>query len=441
MSQMNVKERPSVFTHEGAPGRPPNNPLHELRRAVASCFLWEDTFYESGVEIGERISTLVAQCDPQTVGALAVEARSVMNLRHAPLWLIAALVKNGMGVTAETVTATIQRADEMGELIAMVRGLDKRQSQQKLPNALKRGIALAFGKFDAYQLGKYNRDKGIKLKDVLRIVHPKPETPERAELYKQILDDALASPDTWEVALSGGADKKETFTRLLNEGKLGYLALLRNLRNMDSAGVDHALINQALLARKGAERVLPFRFVSAAKEAPMFVRTLDQALIAQIESLPEYPGKTAVLVDTSGSMDATVSQKSKLKRWEAAAVLGAIIPGNVRLFNFGTDVQELQAYRGLAGVNVVQANAGRMGHGTEIGRAVRYALQRARPDRVIVVTDMQSHDTVADLPAGVKGYMINVAPYRNGVGFGGWTHIDGFSESTLKFISEVEKLG
>src|SRR5262249_37708050 len=151
-------------------------------------------------------------------------------------------------------------------------------------------------------------------------------------LWKQVAERTLASPDTWEVALSAGADKRETFERLLAERKLGYLALLRNLRNMDQAGVDEALVTEAILARRGAGRVLPFRYVAAARAAPRFERWLDEALMETVLEGPVFDGRTVVLVDVSGSMDWKLSAKSDLSRMDAAATLASVIPGDVRVF-------------------------------------------------------------------------------------------------------------
>src|SRR5205085_494685 len=168
---------------------------------------------------------------------------------------------------------------------------------------------------------------------------PKPKDEVQSALWKGVKERSLIAPDTWEVALSGGADKKETFERLLSEGKLGYLALLRNLRNMAEAGVDVDLVRDAIIARKGgAHRVLPFRYVAAARAAPRFEVWLDQALIEAIAEMPILPGKTIVLVDVSGSMDAALSRRSDMKRVDAAAALGAIVPGEVRLFTFSDKV-------------------------------------------------------------------------------------------------------
>lgn len=428
--RLNVAERPAARTHEGAPAVPPKNPLAELRRAVSSCLLWEDQFYEDGISIADRIAGLVAQVDRKDVELLAAEARTRMKLRHAPLWLVAALGASGKGVSANAYAAVIQRADEMGELIAM----QWKDGKKPLPAALKRGIAKAFGKFDAYQLGKYNRKVAVSLKDVLRIVHPKPANDDQAALWKKIIDGTLEAPDTWEVALSGGADKKETFERLIREGRLGYLALLRNLRNMAEAGCDASLVRDAILARKGAHNVLPFRFIAAARAAPQFEPALDEALCEQINGLPVLPGLTAILVDVSGSMDVRLSGKSDLTRMDAAAALASVIPGNVRVFTFSERLAEIPPRRGMAGVDAVIRSQPHSS--TYLGSAVQWVNANVPHDRLIVVTDEQSHDAVGG-PKG-RGYMINVAAYRNGVGYGPWVRIDGFSENVLRFISEHE---
>jgi 60 kDa SS-A/Ro ribonucleoprotein len=428
--RLNVMTRPAARTHEGAPAIPPKNLEAELRRAVASCLLWENQFYEDGVEIGDRVAQLVAQMDPDAVAALAVEARTKMKLRHAPLWLLAGLAKVGKGAKADDYTSVIQRADEMGELIAM----HWKDGKKPLPAAMKRGIAKAFGKFDAYRLGKYNRKVAVSLKDVLRLVHPKPANDDQAAVWKRIIDGTLESPDTWEVALSGGADKKDTFERLIREGNLGYLALLRNLRNMAEAGCDATVVRDAILARKGAHNVLPFRFIAAARAAPQFEPALDEALCEQINGLPVLPGLTAILVDVSGSMDARLSGKSDLTRMDAAAALASIIPGNVRVFTFSERLAEVPPRRGMAGVDAVIRSQPHSS--TYLGSAVQWVNANVPYERLIVVTDEQSHDAVGG-PNG-RGYMINIAAYRNGVGYGQWTRIDGFSENVLRFISEHE---
>src|SRR5579863_2754042 len=177
------------------------------------------------------------------------EAREEMQLRHVPLFLTRELARRkGAGpLVAETLEHVIQRADELGEFVALY--LKARQAggrKEPLSAGVKRGLAAAFTKFDAYQLAKYNRESTVKLRDVLFLCDAKPKDAEQAETWKKLVENTLESPDTWEVALSAGKDKRETWTRLLSEGKLGGMAVLRNLRLMLAAGVAPSLIRERL---------------------------------------------------------------------------------------------------------------------------------------------------------------------------------------------------
>jgi 60 kDa SS-A/Ro ribonucleoprotein len=438
MARSNLKVKSDLKTHEGAQAHPANAE-QQLRRSVLSCLLWEDEFYEDGQSITERIVTAAKAVPVTTLAHLAVEARQRFNLRHVPLLLCSILAEVGKGsMVGDTIASVIQRADELGEFLAVHakrHGKPASAVKKLMSKQMKVGLATAFRNFDEYQLAKYDRDNGVKMRDALFLCHAKPRDEEQAALWKRLVDGELTAPDTWEVALSGGADKKATFERLLTEGKLGYLALLRNLRNMEQAGVDHGIVRDAILARKGAQRVFPFRYVAAANAAPWAEPWLDGALIEAIEGLPSFTGKTIVLVDVSGSMADKLSARSDMTRMHAAAALASIIKGEaLRVFTFSDRLVEVPPRRGMSGVAAVINS---QPHGsTRLGEAVR-ALPAH--DRLIVVTDEQSHDSVPN-PAA-RGYMINVASAKNGVGYGAWTHLDGFSENVLRFIHETESVG
>lgn len=430
---------PKIYTHEGAVAKR-ITPTQELRRSVLSCLLWESEFYESGEDIAARILRLASEVPVERVKSLAVEARSDFHLRHVPLMLLCALAKRNAPGLAHTIADTIQRPDEMTELLAIwakVNGVGPDRVRTTITAQMKKGLALAFGRFNEYSLAKYDRDGPIKLRDVIRLVHPKPADADRAALYGRVNRRELVAPDTWEVALSGGADKKEAFTRLLSEGSLGYLALLRNLRNMTQAGVNDALIRDAIIARKGASRVLPFRYVAAARACPQMEPALDQAMCEAISEAPRLSGRTIVMVDISPSMNVAISAKSDLTRMVAAATLSSMIVGDLRVFSFSNDLVEVPPRRGMAGVDAVIRS--QPSNGTLLGKAL-HRVNAMPHDRLIVITDEQSQDPVPD-PVARHAYMINVASAKNGVGYGRWTHIDGFSESVLRFIGEAEREG
>jgi hypothetical protein len=304
---------------------------------------------------------------------------------------------------------------------------------------VRKGLAKAFQKFDEYSLGKYNRDSAIKLRDVMFLVHPKPKDDEQAAVWKRLVDGTLKTPDTWETALSSGADKKATWERLIAEKKLGGLATLRNLRNMDQAGVVKATIKVAI-GQANYKGVLPFQFYAAARAVPGLEAALEPKMLEAGEGLTKMPGETVFLVDVSGSMDAMLSDRGTLNRIDAASALAVLLREcceDVRIFTFSNSLVEVPNRRGFAlgdGIHNSQT------HGSTMLAQALKRLQAMVPtsSRIIVVTDEQSQD--GSIKAWTKGaYSINVAPYQPGLNYGnGWTHINGWSERIVDYIMAVE---
>ena len=432
--RVNVKLQPKL-THEGGIASHVS-PIEELRRTVLACMLWESNFYEDGQSVADRIKALVPKCSPGDVSELAIEAREKQKLRHAPLKLVRELARYPSRFpVADTLARVIQRADELSEFLAMYWNGD---GKKPIAKQVKKGLAKAFRKFDEYALAKYNRDSAIKLRDVLFMVHAKPKDEEQAALWKRLVDGQLVAPDTWEVALSGGADKKEVFERLIREKKLGYLALLRNLRNMHEAGVDRELVFEALRVGAVKSKALPFRFVAAARAVPSWEPVIDEAMQLAMGGAEKLPGSTIVLVDVSGSMDSQLSAKSDLRRLDAAAALAVLIRGicsDARVFTFSNALVEVPARQGMALIDAIIESQPH--GGTYLGGAVEKLRQTAKADRLIVVTDEQTADQVGK-PVG-RGYVINVATNQNGVGYGDWVKINGWSESAVEYIAELER--
>src|SRR4051812_38856110 len=421
-------------THERARARHVSPEL-QLRRSVLAFLLWETQFYEDGVEIAGRIAELVPKVAAETVAALAVEAREQMKLRHAPLLLVREMARlvTHRALVADTLARVIQRADELAEFVAIY----WKDGRVPLSGQVKKGLAAAFPKFDEYALVKYDRGGPIKLRDVLFLSHAKPRDEAQAAVWKKLIWGRLTVPDTWEVALSSGADKREAWQHLLTENKLGALALLRNLRNMKEAGVEEELVLSALQTIK-TQRVLPFRFLAAARYAPQWEAALEQAMLKALAGQEKLVGKTIVLVDVSGSMTAPLSRRSEMQRTDAAyglAVLLREIGEKVAVFSFSDALVEVPARRGFALRDAI-ANSQRH-NGTQLGYAVSELNRNHGYDRLIVITDEQAHDTVP-APQG-NGYVVNVASCKNGVGYGKWTHIDGWSESVVEYIHALEQ--
>ena len=416
-------------------------PIEQLQRTVLACMLWEDSFYESGVTIADRIKALVAECDPVEVERLAITAREQMKLRHAPLLLMRELARHPKHPKFhDTLARVIQRADELSEFVSIywadAKTKDAR-ARNPLSKQVKLGLAQAFTKFNAYALAKYNRDGAVKLKDVLFMCHAKPIDEAQALLWKQMIAGTLASPDTWEVALSAGADKRETFTRLIGEKKLGSLALLRNLRNMQESGVNPAIVRQALLDDAPKTKALPFRYIAAARACPPWEPLLDEAMQISMSGMEKMVGRTVVLVDVSPSMDVKLSAKSDLTRIDAACALAILVRGvcaDARVFAFSSSIGEAPPRQGMALADAIRAAA--PSNGTLLGAAVAY-VNKIGYDRLIVVTDEESQDKVGGPIA--NGYMINVATGQHGVGYGEWTKITGFSEAVISYIQASER--
>jgi hypothetical protein len=444
MARTNRKvETEAELTHEGGPALVIDK-LSQLSRAVCACLMWEDGFYESGVGVGARIASLVA--DPsihaKDVVSLINDARHVHHLRHAPLWMAACFAQRrdagSRAYVADGVELAIRRADELAEFVSLyakARGVEPKAVRKTLSKQTKLGMARAFGRFDEYQIGKYDRAGAVRLRDAMFLSHPKPSE-SMAKVFEALAEDKVKTPDTWETALSGGADKRGTFERLLKEGRLGYMALLRNLRNMHQYGVDEALVLAAIKGLRGASRVLPFRFIAAARAVPHYQLPLDMALIEHVRASTVLPGRTVVLVDVSISMKAQLSGKSDLTRMDAAATLASVVNAeHLRVFSFSNRLEEVPVQYGLAGVQAIirsQPNSG-----TELGKAIAGLNAKVEYDRLIVVSDEQTSDRVPNPKA--RAYMVNVAANDKGVGYGGnWTHVDGFSEGVLRWIYAYE---
>lgn len=467
MARLNKKTpSESTVTHGGASVKKIQNAEELLRRSVMSCLLWEDTHYEDGVSIAQRIKDLIPQVSANRVAEIALEARSLMKLRHVPLLIVRemARITSHKHLVAKTLAEVIQRPDELTEFLSHYWS----EKKQPLSAQVKKGLGTALAKFNEYNLAKYNQDKDIKLRDVLFLSHSKPTSgisgytrKERkakkpipqdpgSQLYGRLVAGTMKTPETWEVAISAKGNNKASWESLLVEGKLGDLALIRNLRNMTEADVDPALISKAIKNMKGT-RVLPFRYIAAAQHAPKFEADLEGALLRCLQEKQKLPGKTIVVVDVSGSMyGTTVSRKSEMDRAKAACSLAAIAREaceNPVIYatagNDGTRVHKTQLVPNRHGFSLTDAiynlSGPLGGGGIFLVQVMDYIKKLEKEtDRIIVITDEQDCDTGTSPDEadafGKHNYIINVSTYKNGIGYGKWTHINGWSEAILDYI-------
>ncbi|SIO16505.1 TROVE domain-containing protein [Singulisphaera sp. GP187] len=421
---------PKIFTHEGAPAARIDS-LAQLERSVMSCLLWESEFYEGGQTIGQRIAELVKVIPAEDVARVAIEAKEEMRLRHVPLLLARELMrtKDGRTQAKGLFPRVVLRPDDIAEFLSIYW---KDNQDEPLAKQVKRGLGDSFRKFDEYQLAKYNGgQKAVKLRDALRITRPKPADEAQAELWRKLVKGELATPDTWEVELSKGGDKKASWSRLLAENNLGGLAMLRNVRNMTKAGVADEDIRAGIRGVK-AGRLLPINFIAAARHNPQFEPELEAKFFECFAEKEKIAGRTIILVDISPSMAARLSARSEQSRMDVGCSLAMIAREmfiDVRIFSFSNQRIEVPTRRGF-GLRDAILNS-QPSNGTLLGAALKGLPQH---DRLIVLTDEQSQDGVPQR----KGYLINVASNQNGVGYGQWVHIDGWSDKVLDYIVKYE---
>ena len=284
--------------HEGAPAWR-MTPEWELYTTVVTTMGVEDKFYEGGEERVRRIADLVRKVKSEFVAQLAVYTREEMHLRSVPLLLLVELANchQGDSLVSRAVGRTIQRADEITELLMCYLWRTGKPDLSGLSCQLRKGLAEAFNKFDEYQFAKYNRkNRKVTLRDALALVHPKPKDDRQADIFRKIMSDTLETPVTWETELSAVGQrhfeseeekeeaKREVWRKLVQSHRLGYMATLRNLRNMLKLGMDEETMQMVCDYIADPEAVrkskqLPFRFLSAFLELTTMKKDVDSSTI------------------------------------------------------------------------------------------------------------------------------------------------------------------
>ncbi|MDX2677589.1 TROVE domain-containing protein [Streptomyces sp. NY05-11A] len=491
-------------TFEGGRGRE-RDARSELFLLAVSHFVSQQTFYETGADRDDRFVNLVrelAVSDPFWTAGLLGWLRGEGNLRTASLVGAAEYVKARLNTGAtdgpsnrQVVASVLQRPDEPGELLAYWTAVHGRN----VPKPVKRGIADAVRRlYTGKSLLKYDTaSKGYRFGDILNLVHasPDPDRPWQGELFQYALDRrhhpddavppasnrvlaahrelmALPVADRRAVVTSQGGAERLAAAGMTWEALAGWLqgpmdkaaweavipsmsamALVRNLRNFDEAGVSDEVAAQVAArisdpAEVARSRQFPFRYLAAYQHAPSlrWSYPLEQALGHSLAHVPALPGRTLVLVDRSGSMFySRLSDRSELNRADAAAIFGtalALRAAQADLVEFGTTSRRLTFGKGESVLKIL----GRFGDlgGTDTTSAVR-AHYRGQ-DRVLIVTDEQyafSHhgDPTGQVPANVPVYTWNLAGYRVGHGPSGTANrhtFGGLSDAAFRMVPLLE---
>lgn len=514
VSAVKASVAPNITTYEGGPGHT-RDVKSELFQLSVVNMVGEDTFYESAGNRDSRYVQLVRQAtldDPDWTARFLGWLRSTANMRSASLvgaaeYTRARLDAGLAGTSRGVVSSVLQRADEPGELLAYWTS----RYGKKIPKPLKRGVADAAARlYTEYSLLKYDTaSHGWRFADVIDLCHPTPKAPWQNALFTHALDrrhgretiheivsnlptitanvnlrtqvavgeysgllnaDALLNAGMmWEDALSlaGSKVKKSTLWDALAPS-MGYMALLRNLRNFDEAGVSGITVANVIRKLTDPEEVarsrqFPYRFLSAYLNAPndRWKHPLNVALEYSLRNIPELPGKTLVLVDTSGSMTGMgLSARSKVSPLMAAALLGVALThrntapqgeGRVDLVGFASGVFGHPITKGASVLSEVERftkRSGEVGHGTDMWGALRRTYRDH--DRVFLITDMQ---TVSDphgrggvgvdgiVPKHVPVYGFNLGGYGTTAYAAGTPNrheFGGLNDATLRAIPLLE---
>lgn len=408
MSRFNAKKlaRAPVRNASGKPAYK-RSPEVELTSLLLSSFV-SDTYYQSAQEALQRLVDLVDANKPAFAAKAALFARTIMNMRSASHVVAAALARHAFPNKAAFYHSLVVRPDDITETLAAYALLNPRTPRPTFNNAMKRGFGRALSAMNAYQLAKYRAGgSSFKLVDAVNICHPR-----STEALAALVAGTLAPADTWEVALTQagqtGSSKAEAWASLVAEGKLGHMALLRNLRNIMThapAAVPAAL--KQLLAGVGKARVFPYRYAVAGDAiadlpgSDAVYTALSQCIDKACLDLPALPGRTLVACDNSGSMVGSYnySRHNSGHKGDSparkAAIFGAALaltsPSELVVFS-STCKRVPVVAKTLASILAQQILASIQPASTNFQSVIDYAARADQPfDRIIFLTDGEAN--------------------------------------------------
>ena len=376
----------------------------ELVSILLTSFV-SDQFYRQSGDTLDRVKTLLDKVSPKFAAKTAIFARDKFGMRSITHALAGELTSKlgGHEWSKDFYDKIVVRVDDMTEIMSYYLDNKTDKSKPKFPNALKKGFASAFDKFDNYQIAKYkNENKEVKLIDIVNLVHPVPTNSNKDALSKLVAGN-LKSTDTWESKLSKAGQeasneeeltqlKSDAWGELLTTRKIGYFALLRNLRNIINQSPQFVELACDLLVDEKmikSSRVLPFRFTTAyeeisklgsSSEVRKVMTALHQALDISSVNIPKFDGETLVVLDVSGSMSGKPS--------EIASLFGAMLAkaNNCDVMTFATSAG-YKSYNPMDSILTIRNGFRFSGGGTNFKDIFLKANKKY--DRVIILSDMQ----------------------------------------------------
>ena len=431
----------------------------KLVSMVLTSFFNEAKFYgDNSDELVETIKAVIDK-DAQFVSKLAIYARRVFNMRSVSHVLTAYLANSAKGkpYVKQTIRGITVRADDVTELMSFyINTFGK-----PIPNSLRKGVAEVFGSFNEYELAKYKGvGKEMKMKDILNICHPAPKSDEQSAMWKRCLEDRLEVPYTWEVELSKRGNTKEVWEELIASGKVGYMALLRNLRNIIQAEPDNLDIVLDTIAdpeRVRKSKQLPFRFFSAYKAvndldnaSSKVFDALESAIRVSAENMPKWEGRTAICIDVSGSMGCRLSSKSDITCGNVAAILGLLATQfceDAVLYTFDNRLRQISVSRYDSILKGANSRDFESGGCTYMHLPMLELLNKTMyVDRIVYLSDNMCNSASAFLGEGAtweytKPVMSLVRKYRQKVNPDVWVHaIDMQGYGTQQFNPKDSKV-
>ncbi len=405
MPRFNKTASPTRVTNLAGGVAYTESPKQEFVSILLTSFV-QQQFYRGADETIVRVAELVRLVPHEFAAKAAIFARDEFGMRsisHVVAGELAAVAR-GAPWLKRFVERIVVRPDDITEILAYY---GERYSLKPTPHSLKKGLAAAFAKFDEYQLAKYRGEgRAISLVDAVRLCHPKSTPAIEALVYGR-----LVSEDTWEARLTQAGQRAETdedkaenkaeaWRELVESRKLGYFALLRNLRNIVEQAPQVVTDACELLMEEGLirrSRVLPFRYMTAQEEVEkisgdsvrLVLEAIGKAFEIAVGNVPHLAGKTLIALDDSGSMQSHGLRKGTVdKAVPLAAVLYATQNADMVLFSDTLRWFNANPSYGVSVVmDLLRREVGRSG-GTNFNLIFENASRKY--DRVIILSDMQA---------------------------------------------------
>ena len=397
MSKFNkVVEPRTILSYEGGTVYE-KNCIEDLTNFMLSSYL-ENQFYETADEQINRFIDLLDKVSKQVslewIAKLSFFARKELGMKSVSHLTAAWLNSKAFENKRAYYRNIMKIPSDIAEVFAAIDMLGDKRS-----HALVRGAGDYLSSLKDYQLGKYKlKGKEYNMYDLINITHAHSATIDK---YKA---GTLETPDTWETAISGSKsdeEKSQNWQRLVEENKLGYLALIRNLRNIINSSPDAYWIEKYLVPQIENEvaikksLVFPYQIYCSWKNYGIrnisIDAALDRAFRIACGNMPKMDGRTVIVLDVSGSMGDKLSSNSSLTLKEVGAVYAAtmFVNCNADFIKFGNEAKKLKLNKLDSIFNLVEkmyANDN-CGYGTDIVSAFR--LMNEKYDRIFLVSDMQ----------------------------------------------------